>query len=218
MTTTSANAQATASTDAGSVDRRIYWNLPWKHGRLVGWTVFTASTMATVAAWAVLLLIWSPLAGRLVWATDTMNAREFFQDATLRVFATTFGFAAITGAVAFLTGLVVAHRIAGPLHRIKLTAAHVADGQLCDRVSVRKEDSIHDFADSFNDMLDHVESRFRRQRHAVRKAQQLLNDAESLLSSENESNNAELEKTIRAALRTLNEARTAEIANETPYT
>jgi len=51
------------------------------------------------------------------------------------------------------------HRIAGPLHRIKLFARSIAGGDLTSVLKFRKKDAIHSFADSLNEMTDNWRGR-----------------------------------------------------------
>jgi len=55
-----------------------------------------------------------------------------------------------------ITCLFISHRIAGPLHRLKMYMEKVENGDHSVRLKFRKSDAIHDVADSFNRMLDGI--------------------------------------------------------------
>ena len=64
-------------------------------------------------------------------------------------------------------------------------------------------------------MLDHVESRFRRQQKAIADTYGRLSDMEVALSGGTE-NSAEFAKKLQETLRALHEVRVAELAESTP--
>ncbi len=51
-------------------------------------------------------------------------------------------------------GILYTHRIAGPLHRIKLYAKMVKEGRLDTEINFRQKDAIHSFAESLNKMTE----------------------------------------------------------------
>jgi len=195
--------------------RRQYWVSPRLQGRFVVWLVATTAVVATIVAWAILLVVWTPLGNRIVLSSGEMAADQLFWDACLRVLATTAFMVFIFGLVTFLVVLIITHRVAGPLYRIGLTAAQVAQGHYRERVNLRRKDYIQDFADKFNEMLDNVESRFRRQQRTIAETYGRLSDMEVALSGGME-NSAEFAKKLQETLRALHEARVAELAESTP--
>lgn len=50
----------------------------------------------------------------------------------------------------------ISHHIAGPLYRLKMYMKKVQDGDYSARLKFRKSDTIHDVADSFNNMMDSI--------------------------------------------------------------
>ncbi|MBE0433573.1 HAMP domain-containing protein [candidate division WOR-3 bacterium] len=52
--------------------------------------------------------------------------------------------------------LFISHRIAGPLHRLKMYMDKVQAGDLDVELKFRKGDAIHDVADSFNHMVEGI--------------------------------------------------------------
>jgi nitrogen fixation/metabolism regulation signal transduction histidine kinase len=62
-----------------------------------------------------------------------------------------FFYLLISAGIAIL-GILYTHRIAGPLHRIKLYAKMIGEGRLDTEIKFRHKDAIHSFGESFNDM------------------------------------------------------------------
>jgi len=200
-----------------SAPRRQLWIMPAIQGKFVFWLVVGSAMVATTVAWAVLLAVWSPLGSRLAWTEMDMNADGLFMDASMRVLATTLALVVIFGLVAFIAGVLLSHRIAGPLYRIGMTSAQIADGHYRERVALRRGDYLHDFAGGFNHMLDRVEARFRAQQRAITQAQRRLSDLEVALADERV-DASQMETALQATLRDLQEARLEELAEATPYT
>lgn len=59
-----------------------------------------------------------------------------------------------------ITCLFISHRIAGPLHRLKMYMEKVENGDDSVRLKFRKNDAIHDVAESFNRMVDGIRKNF----------------------------------------------------------
>jgi len=57
----------------------------------------------------------------------------------------------------------ISHRIAGPLYRLKMYMEKVENGDYSVRLKFRKNDSIHDVAESFNRMVDGIKDKFTKQ-------------------------------------------------------
>jgi len=57
----------------------------------------------------------------------------------------------------------ISHRIAGPLYRLKMYMEKVENGDYSVKLKFRKNDSIHDVADSFNRMVDGIKDKFTKQ-------------------------------------------------------
>jgi HAMP domain-containing protein len=54
----------------------------------------------------------------------------------------------------------ISHRIAGPLYRLKMFMEKVENGDYSVELKFRKNDSIHDVADSFNRMVEGIKEKF----------------------------------------------------------
>jgi len=53
-----------------------------------------------------------------------------------------------------ILGIIYSHRIAGPLYRIKLSAKSIGEGRLDTNIKFRRNDTIHSFANVFNEMTE----------------------------------------------------------------
>jgi methyl-accepting chemotaxis protein len=61
----------------------------------------------------------------------------------------------------FLAGLIITHRITGPLFSIKKAMKQISEsGDLGLRVSLRKNDELKSFADEFNNMMEKLGDRY----------------------------------------------------------
>ena len=147
--------------------RKRYWIAPEIQGRLIGWLVATSAVTATTVAWLILLLVWGPLSNQLVWAGTDLDPQAFFLHTSLRVLATTGLLVVVFGLVSFFTGLVISHRIAGPLHRMGKVAGEAAKGRYGERIWLRRGDYLHEFAEEFNTMLEEVSKREKAHRRVL---------------------------------------------------
>ena len=55
-----------------------------------------------------------------------------------------------------IRGILLSHRIAGPLYRLNKHMRQIADGQTKDAVHFRKKDFFAELADSYNDQLNYL--------------------------------------------------------------
>lgn len=198
-------------------ERKTYWVQPRLQAKFVGWLVAISAIVATTVAWAILLVVWAPLGHQLVWAGPGADANKLFWDACLRVFLTTGLLVVIFGLVAFLSGIIISHRVAGPLHRIGLVATQVSQGQYHERVTLRHGDYVQEFAVKINEMLDHVDSRMSQQQRTLTQAYNKLSDLEMAISDGTLSPE-DVEKRLQDTLHLLREARIHELADETSCT
>jgi len=196
--------------------RHQYWPLPALQWRFIAWLVATSTVMATTAAWAVLLVVWSPLSRRFVWAGGG-PPQDLFGQLCGRVLLTTAVLVAVFGLISLLSGLVLSHRVAGPLYRLGRVAERVAKGGRGERVELRRADYIHDFAEQFNAMLDSLEGRLVAQRRTLTILEDLLNDLERIARSGQLTRNR-LRARLQEALELIRSNRITHLAEETPFT
>jgi len=207
MTMATVAEQDAAASGVTRCARRRYWVLPKLQGRFIAWLVASSAVIATTVAWAVLLVVWAPLQHKLVWAGTGIEPGAFFLNLSLRVFATTGLLIMIFWLVSFLTGLVISHRIAGPLHRLGLLAEEATRGRYNGRVRLRRYDYVHDFAEQFNAMLEHFDERDRSHRRSLSRVRNELSKLESA-AARGQVSPADLEKKLGETLRVFRQAET----------
>jgi len=154
MPSATVRAESTRAVDEQRHESRSRrWVLPTFQARVITWQVLLAAMVATAAAWVILLAVWMPISDQLMWVGNAAAAEELFRQACVRVFITTGLLILTFGAVAFISGLILSHRVAGPLHRMSQVARRAAAGQAEEPMRLRRRDYIHDFADDFNELL-----------------------------------------------------------------
>lgn len=211
MSTVSGTVDSRAADDAAPVRRRRFLVLPKLQRRLILWLAGISSLVAASVALAVLLAVWSPLGWKFVWAGGDFEATAFFWNTCMRVFLTTGILIAIFGAVAFLTGLIVSHRIAGPLYRMGKIMQGLARGECGERVALRHSDYMEEFSEKFNEMIEHVDYSAGRRKKLVSQLHAKLRDLEKMLG-EGSAEVAQLQEKLQDALHMTHEARALEPA------
>ena len=149
----------TENTAVAPTKRKQFWVVPEIQGRFIGWLVAISTVIATTVSWAVLLLVWAPLRNKVVWIGEGVAYETLYQTMLVRVLATTGMFILLFGTVSFLVGLLLSHKVAGPLHRLGRVATEASRGATVDNVVIRENDYIHDFADEFNGMVKTFQAR-----------------------------------------------------------
>jgi len=191
-------------------ERKRYWVLPGLQARLVGWLVAISAVVATSAALAVLMAVWVPLSRRFVWAGNAEAAEALFWDASMRVFITTGCLIAIFALVAFVAGVIISHRVAGPLHRLERIARGVANGRYDVRATLRRGDYVHEFAEAFNGMLTHVQGRIGRHEALLARLDRELSDL-AAASREGEFAEEALKRKLHEALRLIRDSQADDV-------
>ena len=59
--------------------------------------------------------------------------------------------------VLIIWGLVLSHRLAGPMERLEKEIKHISEGNHSKRIRVRKNDDVRPLADAINSLLDKIE-------------------------------------------------------------
>lgn len=196
------------------IKRTRYWILPKLQGRVITWMALSSAVVGTTVAWAILLVLWASL-GTQIEVRGAVNADTLFRDAMFRVFATTGLLILVFALVSLVTGLVLSHRVAGPLHRIGIVASLFAQGQYRERVRIRRGDYLQDFACRINAALDQVEKRVRDQQSVLAGTYGRLADLE-LACSSGMASQAEIEKRVQDMMKEIRQARLHELVEDTP--
>jgi methyl-accepting chemotaxis protein len=66
----------------------------------------------------------------------------------------------VISAIAVVYIIFISHRTAGPLHKLKSVMGKVGEGDLSMRLKFRRNDEIHDVAESFNKMVEGLRKKF----------------------------------------------------------
>lgn len=93
------------------------------------------------------------------YVPDYLLTNRFMQDTYRRFFLTVIF--AMVGEFIFvlLLGLFFSHRIAGPLYAIGLKLKTIASGQVPDKLTLRKNDFLGEFADELNLAIEKIEAK-----------------------------------------------------------
>lgn len=75
----------------------------------------------------------------------------------------------VLSAIAGIAGVLISHRIAGPVYRMKKVSEEIAKGNLCVNVKFRKSDELHGLADSMNAMITGVRNLVKEDRSTINK-------------------------------------------------
>jgi methyl-accepting chemotaxis protein len=188
-------------TNGAHTGRTRFWIVPKLQLRMILWMVLVTSILATVAAWAILLTVWSPLGAEWLFLGDGTDADALFADASIRIFTTTGLLLVVFGAIAFMVGIVISHRVAGPLYRMGILARKVTDGALSERLHIREKDYVHHVLPDFNAMLETVEERILGYEATLAKVDEHLGAVTSVGDAEAEQRLQEALQAIRQAVR-----------------
>ncbi len=197
------------------IKRTRYWVLPKLQGRVIAWVVLGSAVVGTTIAWAILLVLWSSLGGQLEFRGGALDADALFKEAMIRVFATTGLLVLVFALVSLVSGLVLSHRVAGPLHRISLVGALFAQGQYRERVKLRRNDYLQEFATKFNGVLDQVEGRMREHQSLLSGTYARLTELQLACASGSMSSE-EMEKRLLEIMKVIRQARLNELVEDTP--
>lgn len=89
-----------------------------------------------------------------------------------------------------LIGLMLSHRIAGPMYRIERFLREIPEGNYSQRIYLRKRDSLKPLADGINNMLTQLENQRDKERQAVVTAREKLSELKSELEKPSPSINS----------------------------
>lgn len=188
--------------------RSRYWIVPSIQGRFMAWLVAVSAVVATTVSLALMILVWMPLSHNLAWSSANVQPDELMSSMVRSVLLTTAILIVFFGLVALAAGLLVSHKVAGPIYRIGMVAGQVGQGQMDKRIALRRGDYVRELADKLNSMLDQVETRFRTQQQAMEAVQRNLTEIEAAVSA-GRIKPEEMERSIQDALRTIRDGQVA---------
>ena len=94
-----------------------------------------------------------------------------------------------------ILGIIYTHRIAGPLHRIKLYAKYISEGRLDTSIKFRRKDAIHKFAESLNEMINSYSNRITAIDSDIQQLKEAITELKSL-TEKGENKEVALKKAI----------------------
>lgn len=197
-----------AASSSERYTRSRYWIVPSIQGRFMAWLVAVSAIVATTVSLALMILVWMPLSHNLAWSSANVQPDELMSSMVRSVLLTTAILIVFFGLVALAAGLVVSHKVAGPIYRIGMVAGQVGQGQMDKRIALRRGDYVRELADKLNTMLDQVETRFRAQQLALEAAQRNLTEIEAAVSA-GRIKPEEMERSIQDALRAIRDGQVA---------
>jgi uncharacterized membrane protein YciS (DUF1049 family) len=90
---------------------------------------------------------------------DRADLRAQFSKQDRQILWVLLGFGSSLIAVLFIYGIIVTHKVAGPLYKISLYLKGIRDGRLGPIYSLRKGDQLHDFYEVFRQAHDALRQR-----------------------------------------------------------
>jgi len=199
------------------IARRQYWVLPKLQGRFIGWFVAVSAVLATTATLGILLVLWYSLANEFAAGGESLERGTLFWHACARVFATAGALIVIFGVVAYLAGLLVSHRVAGPLYRLGQIAQQVTRGRHARKVELRQRDYIHEFADHFNTLLAYFQQRVRNYQEVLTGLDERLAGVEDAVA-DGKIDVSDIQKELQETLQAIREARLDKPSEDPPST
>jgi len=210
---TSQDTRPVDASNAGAVSRRQYWVVPRLQARFTGWLIAISTVIATTVTLGVLLIVWSSLVNQMLAEGVEVDASQLFWDACMRVFVTTGFLMVIFGFVTFLVGVIVSHRVAGPLYRLGQVAREAVNGRYDQKVELRESDYLHEFAGQFSAMLDSFNERVKGHQRVLSGLHNRLADLEEAVA-DGRTLPGEIETKLQDALATIREARMTELSED----
>ena len=86
----------------------------------------------------------------------TDDAKQVLYQELYRIIYILIGISSLFLIIVALFGIVLSHRIAGPMYKFKKTFNEIAKGNLDLRIHLRPKDSFKEVAKEFNNMMDYL--------------------------------------------------------------
>jgi len=140
--------------------------------------VVTMLFMTMISSWIIYFTIWSGISGGdLKTAADLAHIFDKVNH-DLMIWIPIF-----IVLIAF-SSIFVSHRIAGPIYRFEQSAKTIAEGDLSLRIHLRKGDELHELAECFNVMTEHLEAIVKNDRKIISKIIHIVKEVPVDLKSE----------------------------------
>ena len=85
--------------------------------------------------------------------------------------------------ITFIISIFMSHRIAGPLYKLSRFFREARDGNLEQKISFRKKDYFQELVGEYNDMMESIRNRIKKNGDAIQQAVPLLENALQKASS-----------------------------------
>ena len=132
--------------------------------RFIAWVVLLTLIFAIGASWIAYYVVWSQI---LELAVLRGEADKLFMHITQGFLWSMITTSVIGGGLGAMIGLIVSHKIAGPVYRFGRVAQDLAKGTPISRFKLRKGDELQEMAEEFNEVIDTV-NRLRTQSQSLK--------------------------------------------------
>lgn len=148
--------------------------------------------------------LWGPLVAGVLSENTPEDERLLLAEMLLFLDGRLLPLALVLGVLFGLHSVLVSHRMAGPVYRLTRSFRNLADGDLTDRITLRRKDYLHEEVAQYNEMLASLSSRLREMQERMRAVQRkggelerAVNDGDvSELSARVRSLNANLDEVL----------------------
>ena len=144
-------------------------------------------------------LIFFPMQQELT-AVAPLDKQALIADQILELHFRVWPGIAMVGILVGLHTIFLSHRIAGPIYRIEQVIRMMAAGDYSQRISLRRTDRWHEFAEAINALGEHLDQRRSDSLVVFRQAQEILEKAQEAPAPE------EVRNRLTQALRVLQQA------------
>ncbi len=128
----------------------VYPSPQW---RVVVWWIIFLSFFTGTLTWIIFYLVWSQALEWGVGASATGDLVFLFRKLTGGVIAALLGTLAIGAGMGTIVGLVVTHKFAGPLYRLRGVIQEALQGGEIREITLRRGDELQDLVEDFNKLL-----------------------------------------------------------------
>jgi methyl-accepting chemotaxis protein len=131
-----------------------------------------------VSALTLYLNIYQPLDTHYSAALSIMSDLKDTLISRSLIISAIFSFMMLLGLL-FL-GILYTHRIAGPLYRVKVAAKSIGNGYLGEKITLRRKDVIHSFAESVNELTDTYSGKLKSLKSDINQLKDAVNELKNL--------------------------------------
>jgi len=120
-------------------------------------TVLATFIFGAAVGWLVYYITWSAsLESKGIWLNQ-ISLDEIFHRVTTAIFFTLLGALVVGAGIGGILSLLITHKVAGPLYRIRKIVEEVSEGKEVEKIRIRKGDELQDFVEDFNRVLSLIQ-------------------------------------------------------------